>query len=64
MIMATLEDLKKKQQISRADIGELLTSIGAPGEKQDEKIEAVKSLNRSNRQGHGVYETLESYAEF
>lgn len=59
-----IEDLKLKSIISRRDIIDLLTSIGPPGEKQDEKTEAVKSLERNNRQGHGIEETLHSYEEF
>lgn len=56
--------LKKKHPVTREDISELLASIGAPGENQAEKIEAVKSLNLSNRQHIGVHQTLESYSEF
>lgn len=59
-----IEDLKNKPQISRADIAALLLSIGEPGEKQDEKIEAVKSLNRRNSQGFDISETLHAYGEF
>lgn len=62
--MITKEDLKAKSTISRADISELLKSIGKPGEKRDEKLEAVKSLSKSNRQGFGVEETLDSYEEY
>lgn len=62
--MTNIEELQNKPQITRADIIDLLTSIGAPGEKQDEKVEAVKSLNRKNRQGYGIEQTLESYSEF
>lgn len=56
--------LKKKHSLNRSDICELLVSIGKPGEKRAEKIEAIKSLNLSNRQNIGVHETLESYREF
>lgn len=60
----TIEELKSKPQITRQDVAELLVSFGAPGEKQDEKIEAVRSLNRSNRQGIDLSESLHSYGEF
>lgn len=60
----TLEDLKDKPIIYREDIAELLASIGAPGEKQDEKTKAVKSLGKENSQKIGLEETLHSYKEF
>lgn len=60
----TIDELKAKSTISREDIGQLLSSIGEPGKKQDEKIKVVRSLERSNRQGHGIEVTLESYSEF
>lgn len=59
-----MEELKKKRRLTREDIANLLISIGEPGEKQDEKMQAVQELNRNNRQGHGIHETLESYQEF
>jgi len=52
------------------DISNLLASIGKPGEKQEEKIDAVKKLfsdtNSSgvNIQGHAVWDSLDSYPEF
>lgn len=61
----TVEELKTKGKgISRQDICDLLSSIGKPGEKQDEKIKAVKELGLTNQQGIGVEVTLHSYAEF
>lgn len=59
-----IEDLKNKLPLTRTDIEELLKSIGKPGENQEEKIAAIKSLNRNNRQGHDLSETLGSYQEF
>lgn len=52
------------------DISNLLASVGKPGKKQEEKIEAVKQLFKDtnssgvNIQGHAVWESLESYPEF
>lgn len=53
-----------KKILTRSDIVALLTSIAPPTEKRDEKIAAVKALNLSNSQGHGVELTLESYEQF
>ncbi len=53
-----------------AEISKLLASVGQPGEKQEEKIEAVKQLFKSsnsrgmNPQGHAVWSDLNSYPEF
>lgn len=61
----TVEDLKVKRNITRSDIAELLASIGAPGKKRELKIKSVQSLKlRTNRQGHHVHDTLETYGEF
>ena len=49
---------------SRQEIADLLKSIAPPGQKQAEKIEAVKKLSLTNSQGTGVEETLHSYGEF
>lgn len=62
--MVSVEDLKTKPQISREDIGALLASIGKPGQKQKEKISAVEELERFNKQGHNLSESLPSYSEF
>lgn len=59
-----IEELKQKKQITREDISTLLSSIGKPGEKQQEKIEAVKQLNRFNSQKFGLHLTLNDYKEF
>lgn len=58
------QQLKNKSNITRVDIANLLKSIGEPGEKRDEKTQAVESLNRTNRQGHNVSLTLSSYLEW
>lgn len=60
----TIEDLKSKPKISREDIGELLESIGEPGEKQEEKLQALQELSQSNRQGHDISLTAETYSQF
>lgn len=62
--MTSIEDMKNKPNLTRVDIAELLKSIGKPGEKRDEKIAALKSLGRKNRQGHGIELTVESYQEY
>lgn len=62
--MVTVEDLKEKDQITRSDIAELLSSIGKPGENREEKYQAVASLGRSNFQGFGAEATLEEYQEY
>lgn len=53
-----------KKIVTRADLAELLASIGAPGEKRDEKLQAVMELDMKNPQGHGIHLTLESYQEY
>lgn len=55
---------KPKDKISRADIAELLSSIGAPGKKQKEKQEAVAKLGLTNTQGVSVEETLKGYKAY
>lgn len=53
-----------------SDIHELLVSIAPPGQKQEEKTQAVKELFEdegepmNNIQGISVLEDLNSYAEF
>lgn len=59
-----LQELKIKPDLTRQDIADLLKSIGAPGEKRDEKLEAVKQLGKINRQGHGLELTLDGYGEY
>lgn len=62
--MTTVEDLKRKSKLTRVDIADLLSSIGKPGEKRDEKLAALEELGRVNRQGHSIALTAESYGEF
>lgn len=50
--------------MTREQIAEILANIGKPGENQDEKIKAIQELGTSNRQGHGIEETLHSYEEW
>lgn len=56
--------------IKMSDIHELLASIAPPGQKQEEKTQAVKELFEdegepiNNIQGISVLEDLNSYAEF
>lgn len=59
-----IETLKLQQQISRTDIARLLKFIGKPGEKRDEKIAAVKELDRQNFQGIRLEDGLNSCEEF
>lgn len=63
-IKTMLEELKTKTPLTRDDIAALLASIGAPGEKQDEKTAAVTELAKINSQGIGLEQTLHSYGEF
>lgn len=49
---------------TRAEIAKILSDIGKPGEKRDEKLKAIQALELKNSQGHGVEETLESYVEW
>lgn len=57
-------DLKSKPKLTREDIASLLSSIGSPGEKQEEKISAVKELEKQNFQGIRLEDSLNSYQEF
>lgn len=59
-----IEDLKSKPNLTRVDIAALLSSIGKPGEKRDEKLAALEELNLKNRQGFSVALTADSYGEF
>lgn len=53
-----------------ADISAVLAEAGAPGEKQDEKVQVIKDLfsqlgvSGHTFQGHAVWDDLESYPEF
>lgn len=56
--------------INRQDIAELLASVGGPGEKREDKTQAVLDLykqvgaNPNNSQGHSVIDTLMTWGEF
>lgn len=62
--MATLEELKSKNSLTRDDIARLLKDIGGPGESQDIKRQCISELGKSNFQGIRLEETLEDYQEF
>lgn len=55
---------KPKNKITRADIAQLLASIGEPGKKPGKKIKAVKELGLTNSQNINVADTLKGYKEF
>lgn len=57
-------EIRNSGGVTRTHIAELLSLVGKPGKKRDEKIEAVKQLNLENSQGHRVEENLEDYPEF
>lgn len=61
-----LEEIKNKpkNKITREDIANLLQSKGAPGKKQEEKIEAVKELGLTNSQGIPLEQTLSVYKDY
>lgn len=59
-----IDSLKKQRQITRDDIEKLFSSIAPAGKKRDEKIAAVKALNRKNRQGIDISETTYTYRSF
>lgn len=50
--------------MTREDLEKLLAKIAPPGEKREEKLEAVKELGLKNNQKHGVELTLESYKQY
>lgn len=60
----TVDDLQKQSKITRQDISDLLTSIGKPGEKQNEKLQVLQDLGKKNRQGYDLSVTAETYQEF
>lgn len=62
--MDLVEELKNKQYVDRSDIARLLSSIGAPGDKREEKIDAVKQLGLSNIQQIGLETQLNDYSEY
>lgn len=57
-------DLKQKQNLTRQDIADLLVSIGAPGEKRDEKYKAVQELEKKNTQDINLEDSLASYEQW
>lgn len=59
--MTILEEIKLQKIITRDDIERLLKSIGKSGEKHQEKIDAVKQLNKSNGQAVRLEQTIEGY---
>lgn len=59
-----IKELKAKHPLTRDDISELLSLVGRPGQKQQEKIDAIKELNKSNFQGVQLEKTLDSYQTF
>ena len=62
--MDLVEELKNKQYVDRSDIARLLSSIGVPGDKREEKVEAVKQLGLSNIQQIGLETQLNDYSEY
>lgn len=66
-----IAELKESGRIpTREDIARLLASVGAPGEKRDEKKAAVRELfsqigrSSNNFQGHDIELGLDSYGEY
>lgn len=71
MLDQIVEQIKQRHTPpTRADVAQLLSSIGAPSEKQTAKTEQVTALfdrtgyNPHNFQGHHVTTDLESFVEF
>lgn len=62
--MDLLEKLKLQPKITRQDVADLLKSIGKPGEKREEKIIAVRELDKQNFQGIKLEDSLNSYTEW
>lgn len=59
-----VETLKGQPRISRKEVSKLLASIGKPGTKREEKLQALRDLEKRNSQGHDLSLTAESYPEF
>lgn len=59
-----VDTLKKQRKITRLDVATLLSSMGAPGDNREAKLQVLQSLNRQNKQGHDISLTAESFAEF
>lgn len=49
---------------TRLEIAKILADIAPPGEKQAEKIEAIRQLNLRNMQAIDLADVLEQYDEF
>lgn len=62
--MELLEELKTKRNITRQDISNLLESIGVPGDKREEKVEAVASLQLANFQQVDLSTQLTDYQAY
>lgn len=60
----TIDELKLQPKITRQDISDFFETIGKPGENREEKLEAMRSLNKQNSQGHDISLTAESYSTF
>lgn len=57
-------EIRNSGGVTRSHISELLSMIGKPGKKQDEKIAAIKELQLENPQGYRVEDNLADYEEF
>lgn len=55
---------KRAAQYTRTDIAQILAGIGEPGEKRQEKLQAIKDLRITNFQGVGLEETLATFKEY
>lgn len=59
-----IDIIKKQKSITRTDIAILLASIGEPGEKREEKRNAVTELGKQNTQNIKLEDSLASYEEW
>lgn len=57
-------ELKKQRSITRDNIEELFALIAPPGEEHLQKVDAMKALNKQNRQGIDISETADTYRNF
>lgn len=63
------QKLSLNRELTRADIADVLKSVGKPGEKRDEKIAAVREMCEAmntgrNTQGHPIWDTLDEWEDF
>lgn len=62
------EKLKKPSPLTRADIADVLLSIGPAGEERDQKRMVVKTLCIKRGEGksaeHGLWDALDDFPEF